>query len=290
MASETGRRFRWKAHVMMAVSVVAACVLVPLGFILSGPFAVWLKSTGVHASPNLADGYPVAEFDSFDPSSADGQAAISPREAESALAIRKFGVKKVAFRPLSGIGIEPRLNLCFEFDGRLGNPGGDGGELGSTVIHVYLKVPGRPVGSTPSHRAANVEFEGSGWDYEVIVDGFHEQARIFDVKGNLVGQGLGMYVRHEGYPAERIGSSAGPEASRTQLTAGLPMKLLGDPAVGEWQAYLLVGLADLRHPSMMLHSGPDGSLVVFRGALVKSAAFRPGGKPRLRPLLIRYPA
>jgi hypothetical protein len=290
MASETGGRFRWAAHAMMGLSVVAACVLVPLGFILSGPFAVWLKSTGVHASPNLADGYPVAEFDSFDPPAADGHAVFPPGAPASALAIRKFGVKKVAFRRLSGIGIEPRLNLCFEFDGRLGDRAGDGGELGSTVIHVYLKAPDSPAGSARSPRAANVEFEGSGWNYEVVVDGFHEQARIFDDRGNLAGQGLGLYVRHEDTAAGGTRSAAGSKASRTLLTAGLPMRMLGDPAVGGWQAYLLVGLADVRHPSMMLHSGPEGSLMVFRGALAKSETSQPGGKPHLRPLLIRQPA
>jgi hypothetical protein len=290
MAGEKISRHRWVSHFMMVVSLLAACVLVPLGFILSGSFAAWLKTTGVHASPNFDDGAPVAEFGGFmAPSPADA-GSLGKEEPEPALSIQKFAVKKVAFRRFSGIGIEPRLNLCFEFDRVLGNPKGDGGELGSTVIHVYLKAPGRAGEIPGSNRAARVEFEESGWDFEIIVDGYHEQARIFDIRGNPLGQGLGLYVRHEESSAEELGMSAGSRSGRTKVTAGLPMKLLGDPAIGEWRAYVLVGLADSRHPSMMLHSGPDGSLTTFRAVLADNHPIAPGIKPRLHAFVIRNPS
>ncbi len=290
MAGEMISRHRWVSHFMMVISLLAACVLVPLGFILSGSFASWLKATGVHASPNFDDGALVAEFTGFTTPSPVRAGSLNEEGADPAISIQKFAVKKVAFRRFSGIGIEPRLNLCFGFDRVLGNPKGDGGELGSTVIHVYLKAPGR-TGETPdSNRAARVEFEESGWDFEIIVDGYHEQARIFDSCGNLLGQGLGLYVRHEESSGQGSGKGAGSLAGHTKVTAGLPMKLVGDPAIGEWRAYVLVGLADSRHPSMMLHSGRDGSLTIYRAVLAQDRPIVPGETPRLHAFVIRNPS
>ncbi len=272
MATVLPRRSRWAANLMMIVSMLVVCVVVPLGFILGGQFAGWLSSVGVHPSPNLADGYPIAEFEGFDG---------TPGTAPDALAIRRFSVKKVSFRPLSGMGIAPRLNLCFEFDGSLPDPQNSVKGFSSTVIHVFLRAPGKPETPAVSERVPAVEFAGPAWTYQVIIDGLHDQARIYDNQGNLIGRGLGLYMRHEDPPAIRV--EGGPKVSRTLLTAALPMKQLGDPAVGDWLAYVIVGLSDARHPSMMLHSG-GGSLAAFRGALLDAGR---SGKPRLRPLPLR---
>lgn len=275
---------------MMVVSIVVVCFVVPLGFIMAGQFAGWLRAIGVHASPNLADGYLVAEFGSFDHRNGDGTSNPDLRGAREALAIRKFAIKKVAFRPMSGMGIAPRLNLCFEFEGRLPDPQNSGRKFSATAIHVYLSSSGRPAAEPRSERIAPVGFDGPAWNYQIIIDGLHDQARIFDPGGKLVGRGLGLYVRHEEQPADPAGDGGADRKARTLITAALPMELLGDPAAGEWQAYVLVGLADSRNPSMLLQTGPGGTLPACSGVFADNPTGSGGGKLRLRALSVRPPA
>lgn len=274
---------------MMIVSVLVVCVGVPLVFIFMGAFPPWLKSVGVHASPNIAGGYPIAEFGVFDRQILGPLPDINAGEAERALAIRKFGVKRVAFRPYSGMGIAPRLNLVFEFEGPLPDPQGSSRKFSLTVIHVYIKAPGKTPGPVASDRAAKVEFADTGWDYQVIIDGFHDQASIFDVSGNLVGRGLGLYVDLAYAPDDGNSGRAQRRVIASTITAALPMELLGDPARGDWRYYVLVGLADSRHPSMMLHSAAGGGLNAFCRAVPKdqgSPQSTASGKPVLLPLLV----
>jgi hypothetical protein len=276
---------------MMAVSAFAALFLVPMGFVLSGPFSAWLRSAGVHAAPNLADGRLIAEQAGFErcgsdvpPLAAGGDAAI-----ENALAIRRFSVRKVAFRPGSGMGIAPRLNLSFEFEGALPDPHESTKGFSLTVLHVYIKTPGATARPVTSTRVAGVDFAGAGWSHQVIIDGLHDQARIFDSEGKLVGRGLGLYVRPEREERGRAAKDEAPIVVRTRLTAALPLALLGDPERGEWAYYALVGVADSTNPSMMRHSGPQGGLGPSAGVLVEGT--RPGSsaRPRLTPLIVKNP-
>ncbi len=274
---------------MMIVSVLVVCVGVPLVFITMGHFPPLLKSAGVHPSPNIAGGYPIAEFETFDRHLPASLPDVDISEAERALAIRRFSVKKVAFRPFSGVGIAPRLNLVFEFEGPLPNPRDSSGKFSLTVIHVYIKAPGKTSGPVSSEKVARVGFTGAGWDYQVIIDGFHEQAGIFDVSGKPVGRGLGTYVDFTYAPDKGAVNGAKRRVAATTITAALPMGLLGDPAVGEWRYYVLLGLADSRHPSMMLHSSADGSPAAFCRAVPKEPGYLQAtteGKPLLAPLLV----
>ena len=159
-----------------------------------------------------------------------------------------------------------------------------------TVIHVYIKAPGKESADARSNRAANVDFGSPGWDYQVIVDGFHSQARIFDSRGNLVATSLGLYVDHEMKPETDQGKKSSSGISTTRLTAALPLERIGDPAQGNWRFYLLAGISDLHHPSMMLHSAPESRLNIFCGALMPNNPPAGSGKIVLRPLEIRNPS
>jgi hypothetical protein len=270
---------------MMTFSILTTCVLVPLGFMSRDPFSNWLKSVGVHMSPNLADGYPIAEFSGFERSLRDLPPGADASAFDRALALRSFSVKKVAFRRFSGMGIAPRVNLSFEFDGRLPDPQNSPRGFSMTTIHVYIKAPARQPDPVRSERAAKVDFGSPGWNYQVLVDGFHEQARIFDAKGNLVASGLGLYIDYQKKP----GAGAEAASGRTRLTAALPMDYLGDPAQGDWQFYVLVGISDSRHPSMMLHSAADTRPSVYCAALAAALPAAPEEKPRLRALALKKP-
>lgn len=272
---------QWTANSMMLVSVLAALVLVPAGFILSGRFTDWLKATGIHPSPNLADGFTLADFDLQGSVHYRPSVGYDGDEARRALSLRRFAVKKVAFRPWSGAGISPRLNLCFEFDDRLPDPHASPSGFSMTVIHVYIKVPGKTAEPGATDKAANLDTEGMEWNYQVIIDGLHEKARIYDTRGNLASQGLGLYVESSGTKGT---GRVQPARTGTRITAALPMDFIGDPSRGEWRYYVLVGLSDSRNPSMMLHSGPNGALETYSGSVVESGRPAVDGKPRLRPL------
>jgi hypothetical protein len=279
----------WAASLMMIVSILAVCVLVPMGFIFSGTFSEWLQSVGIHTSPNLADGYPIAEFSAFERFLENPVPGVDPSEVHRALGVSRFCVKKVAFRRFSGLGIAPRVNLSFDFDGELPDPQDSPRGFSMTVIHVYIKVPGRQADPVRSDKAAKVDFGSPGWNYQVIIDGFHDQARIFNASGNLVARGLGLYLDHDNVSEKGPGSGTRATAGRTRLTAALPMEFLGDPARGDWQFYILVGLSDSRSPSMMLHSAPDSRLSVYCGALATNPPATAADKPCLRPLAVRNP-
>lgn len=155
-------------------------------------------------------------------------------------------------------------------------------------MHVYIKAPGKTADAVASDKAAAVDFGGEGWNYQVIIDGFHEQARVFDVTGNLIARGLGLFVNHEYASGRKNDPQAKRQVVKTVLTAGLPLEAIGDPAVGDWQYYVLVGMADSRHPSMMMHSEQDGRLAVYCAAAPDEQAPAQAAviRPRLRPLLV----
>jgi C-terminal binding-module, SLH-like, of glucodextranase len=289
MDETSSRHTPWKAHLMLAVCVVAALLLVPLSFMLAGPFSAWLKSAGVHATPNFDDGRLIAELSDIERSSSDvpSSGAGDTRDIERALALRRFSVKKVAFRPGSGMGIAPRVNLCFEFDGELPNPHDSAKGFSLTVLHVYIAAPGTTARPPSSSRAANVDFAGPAWTHQVSIDGLHDQARVFDNHGQLIGRGLGLYVRPERTASKGPAGGAKASVVKTRVTAALPLALLGDPDRGEWAFYVLVGIADSTHPSLMRHESPEGRLEIFSGALTDAAQRDPAARPRLRPLLVK---
>lgn len=250
----------------MILSILVVCVIVPIGFIFSDKFGNFLESLGMKTSPNFNDGYVVVEGE--DP----GDDLLRPlpgsdiyKHAATSLDLRKFSVKKVRFNPLSGVGIAPRVNLVFEFDGKLPNLYELKSKFSFPVIHVFIddhsKVPGK---SQPNKaRFANIDSPALGWDYQVVIDGLHDQARIFDPGGELLGHGLGLYLNYiqEKHAAPVTQSKAKPQPQtpgqapllneKTRITAGLPLKLLGDPAKGEWSFYIFIGLVDLGNPTMM---------------------------------------
>ncbi len=201
--------------------------------------------------------------------------------------MRRFAVKKVAFRPGSGMGIAPRVNLSFEFDGELPDPHNSAKGFSLTVVHVYIAAPGVSAPPSSSNRAASVDFAGPAWTHQVIIDGLHEQARVFDSAGQLVGRGLGLYVRPERAASKGAAKGARPPVVKTRVTAALPLELIGDPDRGEWAFYVLVGAADSTHPSLMRHAVPADRLEIFVGALAGDARQDSSARPRLRPLIVK---
>jgi hypothetical protein len=265
---EKKSRIGIKSNLIMIVSILVVCVLVPMGFIFSGKFSRLLESLGMKTSPNFNDGYVIAEF--VDP--ADDLVVPIPgnemyKDAANALDIRKFAVKKVKFHALSGMGIAPRFNLTFEFNGKLPNPYESKQKFSLPVIHVYINHHGKTIEKKITKKAqfANIDFTEEEWDYQVVIDGMHDQARIYDPNGQLLGHSLGLYINYQQdkeAPKTQAKTKQQPKPSTqdrpsrgtTRITVGLPMKILGDPAKGEWSYYVFIGLVDLRNPSMMFAS------------------------------------
>lgn len=123
----------------------------------------------------------------------------------------------------------------------------------------------------------------------MIIDGFHNQAQVYDSKGSLAVQGLGLYVDSEGTSGRRSVSGTVASSGRTRLTAGLPLAYMGDPARGDRQFYVLIGLSDSRNPSMMLQSGADRRPGAFCAALTPVQPATGGTGLCLRPLAVRNP-
>lgn len=265
---EKKSRIGIKSNLIMILSILAVCVIVPMGFIFSGKFSHLLKSLGLRTSPNYNDGYVIAEF--ADPAN-DLLGPIPGNEiykdAANALDIREFSVKKVKFHALSGTGIAPRFNLTFIFDGKLPNPYESKQKFSLPVIHVYIDHHGKTFEKKISKKVqfANIDFTEEEWDYQVVIDGMHDQARIYDSNGQLLGHSLGMYIHYQQEkeaPKTQVKTKQQPKPSgpnqlfkgTTRITVGLPMKILGDPAKGQWSYYVFIGLVDLRNPSMMFAS------------------------------------
>jgi hypothetical protein len=241
---------------LVVVFFIAAAVL-PLASIFSQKFTDLLLSKGIHHLHNADDGLVIAEFEDAAP------ALLRPIPPdlkklgidEKAIVIRKFFVKKVSFSKFAGAGIHPRLNLVFEFQGKLPNPHELNTGFGEPVIHVYIDAPGKSPGKTGSNsspsssRVAHYDFGNTAWDFQVIVDGFHEQPRIFSAAGEFVGTGFGIYVRGD---------------NNTIMTAALPLDLVGDPSGGEWTFMVISGLTDLQSLSMMVPPATEGEPGIFQ--------------------------
>lgn len=233
---------------LMVIIFLIAVAVLPLASIFSQKFTGILISKGVHHIYNIDDGLVIAEFDDSTP----GLLRTIPPDFkklgidESAIVIRKFSVKKVRFSKFAGAGIQPRLNLVFEFQGKLSNPHELDAGFGVPVIHVYIDAPGKSLvktGLPSSPKVAPFDFGNNTWDFQVIIDGYHEQPRIFSNAGELVGTGLGIYIRGD---------------NNTIMTAALPLDLIGDPTRGEWTFMVMTGLTDLQSLSMMAPPAKEG--------------------------------
>jgi hypothetical protein len=273
---------------LMILSIIVVLFFVPLVFMYGSIFEKFLIASGIKGSPNFNDGYLIAEFadlseDVFLPLPQD----TVYHDARNALDLRKLSIKKVEFSPLSGMGLDARLNLCFEFDGKQPNPFDFKNKFSFPVMHVYIKPPGDSMMQSSSYRTARVTFREDGWKYEVIIDGMHEQARVFDNNGKFLFNGLGLYVNYE-YEKGRKGKEN--SITKTKVTAGLPLKLIGDPASGEWKYYVIVGLLDVKNPSVLYESGKD-SLDVYdylSSDTLNRCETDSSGRLSLLPLIVNY--
>jgi hypothetical protein len=285
-----------RSKIMMVLAVVVVLVLVPLVFIYAGKFEKLLSSAGVVLHPNINDGYIIAEFE--DPP--DDLLRVPPSDTiykgiTKALDIRKFSVKKVKYNFLSGMGIEPRLNLCFEFDGEQPNPFNSTKSFSFPVIHVYIKTPGDSLFVPRSGKSAKVNFDNDGYNYQVIIDGMHEQAMVYDNNGSFITKGLGLYLNNKSEHVDHISENETRKTTKskivtTKITAGLPLDIIGDPEKGEWKYYVVVGLFDLRSPSLFYPGTCDSSSDVYDCILPKdhqSISIGTNGKLNLFPLIVK---
>lgn len=275
---------------MMILSIIIVIIVVPMILMMGGELLDITRSA-VKMNPNIDDGYLIAEFE--DPT--DDLLRVVPagriyQGAAKALDICRFSVKKVKFSPLSGVGIVPRMNLVFEFNGELPNPHDSEHKFSLPVIHVYIDAPDKSFEKKMSERVTNVSFAEDEWDYQVIVDGMHEQALIFDSGGNLLGKSLGIYLNYEWEKVTAADGKTESQVKNTRITVGLPMKILGDPSKGEWSYYVVVGLADFRNSSMMLSSESETEPQIFDAVEPEDAQpieIEPGARIKLLPLKIK---
>lgn len=285
-SSSASREF-WQGMGVMVLAVAVLAGLFSASVLLESRLRAWVKKSGIKISPNFDGGLLLARFPDQEgdllPQGMEGTA-----EEDRRFDILAFEVRKVKFLPGSGLDISPRLNLVFEFNGRLPDPAAPDRKSGLPVIHVYMDSPTKVTTTHSSDKIARVEFAEDTWDYEVIIDGEHDQARIFDGAGNFVGQGVGLYFTYDRAPPK---TGARPEPGkilRTRLTAALPLAMVGDPAVGQWAFYVITGIFDPRHPSLLHAADPEEP--PFRDCVLPTEALPlllpPSGRPRLLPVKI----
>jgi hypothetical protein len=284
-----------KNVVLLGLAAFVVVVIVPGTFVAGQFLAGPIQSAGIDINANYRGGTLIASF-----SDPEGDLLRElPSELDSvenarALDLLDFSVRKVTMSALAGIGIESRLNLALTFTGGTADPAGSDNRFSLPAIHVYIKVPGQQSPASTSDKAVDAEFEraseepGNPWDYEVIVDGFHAQARIFDTGGRQVGKGLNIFVREVGGADVSSGGTVKVSA-HTEITASLPLGITGDPGRGRWVYFVAVGLADVKFSSMMYPAERDGEPALFD--LVAPAAHASGlriigGKPVLYPLVV----
>ncbi len=274
---------------MMIISIILVLITVPMVIIFNKNISNTMKSAGIKMNPNIDDGYLIAEFeDPYGDLLRKLPLSDMYENAENALDICKFSVKRVKFHPLAGVGIAPRLNLTFRFNGKFPNPFQSENKFSLPVIHVYINAPNKISEKISSNKIVDICLVEKKWDYQIIIDGLHEQARIFDTEGKLIGTGLGLYLDYEYEKVVNDSHETENRVKSTRITVGLPMKILGDPAKGEWAYYVLIGLADLNHYSMMLPAENETEPQIFDVVLPKEVPSTEFGKrPELFPLKIK---
>lgn len=210
-----------------------------------------LALIGLHTNPNYNGGIIIARFD--DPAGD----LIDPvpdafKGYKNAFDIRSFTVARVVFSRLSGMGIAPRLNLVFEFDGRLPDPYDSSLQFSLPAIQVFINAPDR---SFTSPLLPGIALTGKEWDFQVCIDGLHGQARIYDTRGTLIGEGLSIAIKHiTADNSDEISKTHIPDKRQedlitsTSLNVALPLDLIGDPLTGAWEYYVVIGMPDLNSP------------------------------------------
>jgi hypothetical protein len=278
-----------KNAILLAGAALLVLVVVPGAFVAGGFLVEPIRKAGIDISENFRGGSLIRAFP--DPESDLLRAlpsGLDSPENRRRLDLAGFQVKKVTISAISGTGIESRMNLVFVFAGQVANPADADVRFDIPAMHVYIKAPGQKSAAATSNRVADAVFEtprevsGNPWDYQVILDGFHPQARIFDTAGRQVGKGLNVFVDEKKSQDGRIAS--------TEIVAAIPLGLTGDPAVGAWTYYVAVGMADVRAPGMMdpavydtvrdessaaMPSVKDGRAVLYPLAVAGSPERRP---------------
>ncbi|MCG2811075.1 MAG: hypothetical protein L6428_06430 [Candidatus Aminicenantes bacterium] len=274
-----GRR-RW----LVAFAWLAVLVIVPLCFMLSDRFTLALKSLGVQLHPNLDDGKKLAEGMVI--ASPPVKEALYDRNNADLRNMRSFAVKEVVFRRFSGMGIADRLNLSFEFAGKLSDPHQSSQHFSNIVIHIFFgggKTKKKPTTESP-RIIPPVAFQEGSWQYQVIIDGFHDQPRIYDENGRLIALGLGLYLKQENWDGKGDGKIVS-----TRLTAALPRGLIRSLLKKPIRFYIIAGAPDLRSPCLLRldESGRLADYATYKPDEKDAVAIDGAGRPILRPLILR---
>lgn len=268
---------------MVAFCWLAVLVIVPLGFILSDQFSLALKSMGFRLHPNLDGGKELAEGMVF--ASPPVKEAISDDTKADLRNMRSFALKEVVFRRFSGMGIADRLNLSFEFAGKISDPHQSSQHFSNIVIHVFFgrgEATRKSDAESPPINFPAAFREGS-WQYQVIIDGFHDYPRIYDENGRLVALGLGLYLKQENWDGKEEGKPVS-----TRLTAALPRRLFQSLLKEPVYCYLIAGSPDLGGPGL-LRLDPSGRLAeyaTYKPDEKDAVAIDDAGRPILHPLIL----
>jgi hypothetical protein len=269
---------------MVAFAWITVLVIVPLGFMLSDRFTLVLKSLGVQLHPNLDDGKKLVE----------GMIIASPPVKEALYDgnkadlrnMRSFAVKEVVFRRFSGVGIADRLNLSFEFNGKLSDPQQSSQHFSNIAIHVFFGggITEKEPAAASSPIIPPVAFQEGPWQYQVIIDGFHDLPRIYDKNGQLIALGLGLYLKWE----NRDGKGDGKVVS-TRLTAALPRSMFRSLLKKPMRFYIIAGAPDLRSPCLLRldESGRLADYATYGTDEKDTVAIDGAGRPILHPLILQ---
>ncbi|MBN2533391.1 MAG: hypothetical protein JXB88_10885 [Spirochaetales bacterium] len=268
-------------HLSLILGTVLILIVVPLA--IPGGYLLfdYLYSTGLRINANYTGGRVLGEI--TDP---EGDVLLQIPDSfhyksiSNSLDSTCFSVRLVRFPFPSGQGIENHLNLVAEFNGKFSDPLDLHNGFGCNVIHFYIDSPYVKSLKTNSEKAAAITFSSGSWDYQVIVDGFHDKARIYNNTGNLIREST-VYVREEKVPAPGLEKEKW-QVKKTSVIATIPLSFSGDVLKGEWHYYALTGIADITSLSFLF--APDKTANVYDAINYKKSSDAEG---ILTPLVIK---
>lgn len=160
-----------------------------------------LYSRGFTINENYSGGKLVGSWEDMKDDLAPLPAGL-PSNAPGSLDVVRFTARTQEFTPWAGLGMEPRLNLIFDFKGTLVNEAMSSVGFSLPVIRVEMEGP------------------AAGERLTVIMDGFHNQARIYRADGSYAAEGIDLYVDDTNIEK---GPNQKPVVSGDRVVASLPL-------------------------------------------------------------------
>jgi hypothetical protein len=236
-----------KDSILIVLSIVIVLSAMPVFFYYLPYFKREMAKMSIKIDDNFTGGKKIAQF--TDPRN---DTETIPRSNplytdienyKSRMDLTYLQISKVEFGESSIIGIEDRINFTLGFNHLYGDIHEEEFKSHLPTIHLYISSPGENNCISSNPFLAHVRFTYP-WQYQVIIDPFHDRPRIYDCRGKLLGHALSlelMMMKKMIYGSPNFGNKVSSGSGTDRIRMGIALSQLNSMKPGKWMIYIFTG-------------------------------------------------